>query len=551
VSTLTLADVIAADAAPVHRSAAAWAALAEDLDDAYEQFVHGLKQVDRGVSGQAALAAVRQLTEQGHRLSNACNPARRIADALDRHAYGVADLRRMIVAVANEARANGLFLNWTTGQLSAPPTVMKMDEPAVWLPVINRLRADLREILDRARTLDDATATAIRSSLPSPVGDGFGASMAWYVDRDPVAKQQGRSPQEVHDWWLSLSPEQQEQVLRDYPELVGWLNGVPATDRDRANRVNLEAQLAGLQVQEADLRRRIEEAKQAYVDAHTAGRRDPGTDARLNVLMAELTNNQSEQVGLRAVRDKLGQLGSAALLMGIDGHGDGRAVIALGDPDKANHTAVFVPGINTDLQDIGGDMDRVRNLRDASDRLTPAAGDVSAIYWLGYDPPATLGALGYGPSQDGGKSFTPFVDGLRTTHQLDTNSYHVTAIGHSYGSTVVAEAALGGGLKVDDIVTAGSPGMHTDHASDLNLDPRHVWGGLADGDPVGGWAGSIWGVHNNEPTDKDFGANRYVVDTEGHSAYWTPNSTSLTNQAYIVAGQYNLVSLEHGSPPRL
>jgi hypothetical protein len=550
VSTLTLADVFAADAALVHRSAAAWAALAEDLDNAYELFVQGLRQVDRGVSGQAALAAVRRLTEQGHRLSSACNPARRIADALDRHAYGVADLRRMIVAVGNEARANSLYLNWTTGQLSAPPTVMKVDEPAVWLPVINRLRTDLREILDRARVLDDATTAAIRSSLPSPVGDGFGASMAWYVDRDMVAMQRGRSPQEVHYWWLSLSPEQQEQVLRDYPDLVGWLDGVPATDRDRANRVNLEAQLTELQYQEADLRRRIEEAKQAYADAHTAGARYPVVDARLNVLMAELNRNQSEQAGLRAVRDELGQLGSPALLMGIDGHGDGRAVIAMGDPDKASHAAIFVPGINTDLQDIGGDMDRVRNLRDASDRLTPAASDVSVIYWLGYDPPGTLGALGHGPSHDGGKAFTPFVDGLRITHQLDTAAYHVTAVGHSYGSTVVAEAALGGGLKVDDIVTAGSPGMHTDRAFNLNLDPRHVWGGLAAGDPVAGWAGSIWGVHDNEPTDEDFGANRYVVDTEGHSGYWTPNSTSLTNQAYIIVGQYNLVSLEHGSPPR-
>jgi hypothetical protein len=40
-----------------------------------------------------------------------------------------------------------------------------------------------------------------------------------------------------------------------------------------------------------------------------------------------------------------------------------------------------------------------------------------------------------------------------------------------------------------------------------------------------------------------------VVDTEGHSAYWTPNTESLANQAAIVVGRYNQVTLEYGSPP--
>jgi hypothetical protein len=112
--------------------------------------------------------------------------------------------------------------------------------------------------------------------------------------------------------------------------------------------------------------------------------------------------------------------------------------------------------------------------------------------------------------------------------------------GHSYGSTVVAEAALrGDGLDADDILTAGSPGMHTDRAADLQIDPRHVRAGQADGDHVAGVGGSIWGAHGNEPSDKDFGANRYVVDTEGHSAYWTPGTESLRNQALVVVGQYD------------
>jgi Alpha/beta hydrolase len=548
-STLTLADVIAAQPAPYQRAAIAWAALAEDLDNAYEQVIVGLKKVDRGADGEAARAAIRKILEQSHRLSNSCNPARRISDALQRHAYALNDLHHMIQGVATDARANGLVFNATTGQLIAPPTVLRTDEPAYWQPAMNKLRGELSQILARAGQLDEETAAAIHANLPSPVGDGFGAMLAWYVDRNMVAQQQGRTPAEVHAWWLSLSPEQQEQVIHDYPDLVGWLNGVPATDRDRANRVNLENQLTTLQAQEADLQRRIEETKAGMRDV-AGGRPNPAAGAPLNVLMAQLTQNQASQAGLREVRDKLSQYTvPPAYLMGIDGSGDGKAIVALGDPDTARHTAVFVPGINTDLGDIGGDMNRVNNLQDAADLLTPAANDVSVIYWLGYDTPGTLDALSYGASKDGAKAFTPFVDGLRSTHQPSVDGYHVTAVGHSYGSTVIAESALSGNLHVDDIVTAGSPGMHTDHAADLHIDPRHVWGGLADGDPVGGAGGSVWWVHGEEPTDEDFGDNRYVVDTEGHSAYWTPNTESLANQAAIVVGRYNQVTLEYGSPP--
>ena len=127
----------------------------------------------------------------------------------------------------------------------------------------------------------------------------------------------------------------------------------------------------------------------------------------------------------------------------------------------------------------------------------------------------------------------------------------ITVLGHSYGSVVVGEAAShGDGLAVDDVITAGSPGMSVNTAWDLHLDPRHVWAGGAADDPMTGGPGSIPGVHDNEPTDQDFGANRYHVDTSGHSGYWEPDSVSLRNQAAVVVGQYDLVTLDHGSPLR-
>ena len=55
--------------------------------------------------------------------------------------------------------------------------------------------------------------------------------------------------------------------------------------------------------------------------------------------------------------------------------------------------------------------------------------------------------------------------------------------------------------------------------------------------------------HDISPHEADFGANRYVVDTSGHSDYWNPGSQSIQNQAAIVVGEYSKAGLQHGVAP--
>jgi Alpha/beta hydrolase len=546
VSPVGLAELLAADPVVWQRAAVAWAALAADLDLAYDEFDRGRRQVEASwPSGDAAAAALGTLTAHGHELSAAEPPARRIADALERHAYAVGELRDRAGAAILAGERAGLRIDRATGRVSAP-TADRCDYtgagPGADIPPAQRiarlneeLAEELADLVGSARRLDAQTALAIRSALPSPVpGYGFGDQPALTVDRATVAQESGRSAGQVRDWWQGLGPEQREQVIRDDPDLVGWLNGVPAVDRDRANRANLVTQLDALQSREADLNRQLATAQDRYPLSAAAPR-------------TQLDAVHTSEAGLLAVDDQLDRFGDRGLLIGIDGQGDGRAIVALGDPDTARHTAVFVPGINTDLLDISGDLDRVDHLEQAADEKAPD--QVAVVYWLGYDPPGFAGALGDGASHDGAAAFTPFVDGLRASHQLSTAGYQVTAIGHSYGSTVIADSALSGQLHVDDIVTAGSPGMHTDHAANLHLDPRHVWGGVADDDPIGGRLGALPLVHGQEPTDPAFGDNRYRVDTHGHGAYWTPGSQSLDNQADIMVGRYDQVTYDYGSAP--
>ena len=57
-------------------------------------------------------------------------------------------------------------------------------------------------------------------------------------------------------------------------------------------------------------------------------------------------------------------------------------------------------------------------------------------------------------------------------------------------------------------------------------------------------------MHGISPHRQEFGGEPFHTDTGGHSGYWDPNSESLRNQARIVVGQYDRVSLDHGTPPR-
>jgi hypothetical protein len=466
VSRLTVSDVRAGDPGSIRAAAIQWAALAADLDAAYEQFVVGQQLVERAGQGAAVPAAAARMRGHGRELNGLVQPARRIAQVLLAHADELAALRYHLESVLASAPSG------SAGQLG--------------------------EILSRADRLDATTTSSIRSTVPA-TGMGFGRGPAWRPGRATVQRQVGRASGEVFTWWQSLTPEQQEWLLIDHPDVIGGLDGIPAVDRDRANRRHLD----------------------------------------------QLTAQAAPPPGLVAVRNRLAATDDAYLLL-VDGAGDGRVVIALGNPDHARHTAVFVPGVGTDLQDIDGELARAAQLRQTADATTADARDVSVVYWLGYDPPdSLLDGWVEGPSQRGSAALAPFVDGLRVTH-ASASGFHVTAVGHSYGSTVVAEAAMGRWLTVDDIVVLGSPGLHTDDASDLNLDPRHVWVGLADTDEIRFAPAPI---HGPEPTDPSYGANRIITDTSGHSGYWRPGSESLLNQAHIVTGQYHRVTLGHGSGP--
>ncbi|WP_306323367.1 MULTISPECIES: alpha/beta hydrolase [unclassified Streptomyces] len=233
--------------------------------------------------------------------------------------------------------------------------------------------------------------------------------------------------------------------------------------------------------------------------------------------------------------------GKELYLIDYDSKDDGRVVIAMGNPDTAAHTGILVPGTNTSVEGVPGQLARIGKLQEAA--LNRSDGEsVAMVSWIGYDAPeassSDFGSVGgTGRAEEAAPDLRRFVAGTHASH--DGAPSHTTVMGHSYGSTVVGAAAAGGhGLGADDVVVVGSPGMTVHEASDLQMDPEHVWAGGAKDDPIiNNFAGLTLG---DDPLNAPFGGNNFEVDTSGHSGYWDDGSQSLDNQGSIIAA----------SPPR-
>ncbi|MBO2462909.1 alpha/beta hydrolase [Actinomadura violacea] len=341
-------------------------------------------------------------------------------------------------------------------------------------------------------------------------------------------------------------------MMDAYPEKVGWMDGIPSEDRNEANRNRLESRLTELQAKGGGLtpfEKRGLDRLTKLNDAITKYERK-GQD--LYLLGLDFTTMEKAER-----RDGKGS--------------DGRAIVAFGNPDTATNTSVYVPGTTENLDGFPKSMNRAFNLHEAAGIYSK--GPVSSIAWLGYDAPDDIVKdAPFGNYADaGGPKLNGFVDGLREAQAGAGNpNGHMTAVGHSYGTTVIGEAARhpGDRLQVNDIMVAGSPGMRVERASDLGIGAGHVYSQEASGDPVpsigrpghggpfttgGGGEGLFPGPRPEWPTvpsDREFGGHRLITDGDGHSAYWNERgadgdpytfagpSASLDQQARVIAGTY-------------
>lgn len=221
-----------------------------------------------------------------------------------------------------------------------------------------------------------------------------------------------------------------------------------------------------------------------------------------------------------------------AWLLADDPRGDGRRVAVFGDLAGARHVAVVVPGATQTLSTFtapDGPLAAARALFAAVLDVDPNA-PVAVLAWLGYDTPEGIDpqVMRSDRARTGARELARLADVL-------PDGADVTWLCHSYGSVVCGLAAPT--LRPDDLVLLASPGVHADHAARLGA--GQVWAARAPMDPIALVPGVRLGDlgHGADPVSPGFGAHVLDVgEAQGHSEYFSPDGSLVTDLARIVLG---------------
>jgi pimeloyl-ACP methyl ester carboxylesterase len=317
-------------------------------------------------------------------------------------------------------------------------------------------------------------------------------------------------PKAVHDAWLLLPVDVRQQLLLADPLRFGNLNGIPAADRDVANRATLTAQLDLLS------RACLETGIPLPSSAEDLTAMSPGALARLE----EATNMSGATIrqALNVSRQVGRALSGTTLLAYEPGAygGKGRAAIAFGDLDRANNVAVCVPGLQSGLdnfENVAGDALHLYNQA----RQADPGRSTAVIAWQGYDAPTFFNVASQSAAEQGAKLLAADVNALRTTHEGAIGT--LTVVGHSYGSTTTSLALQREQMDVDQAVLIGSPGMGGDATTvaDLHLEPGHLFVGAASRDVVT----VLPRLLGTDPANDTVGGIRF--GTESPNRGWTFN----------------------------
>ncbi|NLA34771.1 MAG: hypothetical protein GX868_03675, partial [Actinobacteria bacterium] len=125
-------------------------------------------------------------------------------------------------------------------------------------PVAVRFRAQwdsdhsrrLHEAAQRLRTAASSLRTnAQAQARTSAVGGGASRSGREADAPSTPVRDPSADPKSVATWWRSLTPEQQAHAIRNDPDVIGKLDGLPGEVRDAANRTVLARELAEVRSQ--------------------------------------------------------------------------------------------------------------------------------------------------------------------------------------------------------------------------------------------------------------------------------------------------------------
>jgi hypothetical protein len=358
-------------------------------------------------------------------------------------------------------------------------------------------------------------------------------SIAQFVAQHPdVVQKLVTTPPGAHEvelWWGDMAIDSRSALLSSAPYLVGNLEGVPFSMRDRANRHLLDASMSML-------------------GEAAAGGRSKAIDASNQLHMLQ-------QIADALVAPKGAP---ARYLLNLNPTGTGTAAIVIGDLSTADYVSFLVPGM---FYTVDGQMvdwaTAAQSFYDTESAwMTQLSGtetnlddaSLATVAWIGYETPSLVNFTSLELAYAGRDAIADAITGLRTMRGADQP--YLSLIAHSYGSTAAMMALTDYGIDIDAIGIVGSPGSSAQFASDLGVPGNNVYVGEADWDQVKDTA-----FFGSDPGSDSFGAHVFSVDggtdpvtgssmagSVGHNEYFVAGSESIRNLALVALGQGRLVT---------
>ncbi|MFC7544954.1 alpha/beta hydrolase [Plantactinospora sp. GCM10030261] len=517
---MTYEQLWATDPASWRAAGAAWCAVPGLVDRRAAELTGTADRLPGVWSGPAGGAAVDRLRRLRGELVGGRPVGLVVDQLLAEHADRLRRAKASLAATVGVAERAGLLVD-RDGVVSRGPTSG---------PDADRLQATavagIRAALGMATEAERATAHRLTELTAA-------AAAGWPAEPTAGIPAPDTAPAAVRRWWDGLPAAARRWLLANEPALIGRLDGLPVTVRDLANRLLLTGLRADLLARRADL---LTGVRPPWALAEL--RRVSGAIAGLDVLAARLSADT----------------GPRAYLLALATTGDGRAVLAVGDPDHADKVLTYVPGMTSDLPGVAGELGRVDRMAARCAELDPTA-RTAAVLWLDYDAPDFLDeAARRDTATEAGPALHRFQDGLRVSH--DGPPARLTVLGHSYGSLVVGLTARDHGVTADGLIFVGSPGVGVDRVSDLGLPADRVWASTAGNDviqhfarppvdllagvaapahrlatPYGLPADDLWFGRN--PADAGFGGGTFRSGPHGHVGYWDDGNPALDAMARI------------------
>lgn len=502
-----------------------------------------------GWVGTAAESAKGQRTKVADRMEQIVAGVAAARTALMQGADAVTGLKHGVKEADGLAKAKEFAIG-SDGAVKdvAPVRVVSEEQADDVARERERIKAELvdrvEQILRRAQDIDSDLSGILAKVSAGQISDGgatdltgaanAGAGQGGLTVLEPPPGK--GTPGDSAGWWDTLSPEEKRQIIAKHPDWIGNRDGVPFTARDQANRALLATEKTRL----------LEEARrlQKKLDDNLFGGLLTNDDARLDHIKAKLAS-------IEKIEQTLAKPGERQLLLLNMSNERAEAAIANGNVDTADHVAVFTPGltstVNGSMGNYDGNMDQLQFRTEEELKRYGKNESVATISWIGYQAPQLTAhgvlvddnsVLYDHSAQEGAKKLGSFLDGIDTARDNDA---HLTALGHSYGSTTTG-IALRQNTGVDDAVFFGSPGLGTSHIGDLKVPDGHSTYIEARNDPVGDLGrfgidpSHMDGMRHGSANGADLPGGRHGAEITGHSSYLHDQTTSQYNMSVIVGG---------------